>query len=172
LSRQVGGAEDRIMFGFGAHLDPAVALRRSLTELNQLMPAVLDERLAASFAAPDDQDAHRWLTTATVENQPYLVPDATAAARRPGDYGYRPSDDLAEDVRGIQRRLEERGMELLVLDQTRPDIGMPVVKVVVPGLRHFWARFAPGRLYDVPAALGRLPAPTPYEDLNPIALFV
>ena len=46
-------------------------------------------------------------------------------------------------------------MEMLVLDQTRPDIGLPVVKVIVPGMRQFWARFAPGRLFDVPVALGR-----------------
>ena len=46
------------------------------------------------------------------------------------------------------------------------------MKVVVPGLRHFWARFAPGRLFDVPVRLGRLAAPTPYEDLNPVPLFV
>ena len=48
-------------------------------------------------------------------------------------------------------------MEMLVLDQTREEIGLPVVKVIVPGLRHFWARFAPGRLYDVPARLGWVP---------------
>ncbi len=59
-----------------------------------------------------------------------------------------------------------------MLDQTRPDIGIPVVRVVVPGLRHFWARFAPGRLYDVPVALGRLAKATRYENLNPIPLFV
>jgi oxazoline/thiazoline synthase len=47
-----------------------------------------------------------------------------------------------------------------------------VVKVVVPGLRHFWARFAPGRLFDVPVRLGRLATPTPYEDLNPVPLFL
>ena len=46
-------------------------------------------------------------------------------------------------------------MEFLVLDQTRPDIGMPVARVIVPGMRHFWARFAPGRLYDVPVGMGR-----------------
>ena len=63
-------------------------------------------------------------------------------------------------------------MELLVLDQTRPDIGLPVVKVMVPGLRHFWARFAPGRLFDVPVRLGRIAAPTAYEDLNPLPIFV
>ena len=63
-------------------------------------------------------------------------------------------------------------MEMLVLDQTRPDIGMPVVKVVVPGLRHFWARFAPGRLYDVPVHMGALESPTAEESLNPVAVFI
>ena len=61
---------------------------------------------------------------------------------------------------------------MLILDQTRPDINMPVVKVVVPGLRHFWPRFAPGRLFEVPVELGRLTKPTPYDQLNPIPLFL
>jgi ribosomal protein S12 methylthiotransferase accessory factor len=47
-----------------------------------------------------------------------------------------------------------------------------VVKVLVPGLRHFWPRFAPGRLYEVPVRLGRLAEATRYEDLNPIPLYV
>jgi oxazoline/thiazoline synthase len=63
-------------------------------------------------------------------------------------------------------------MEVLVLDQTRPDIGLPVVKVIVPGMRHFWARLGPGRLYDVPVRLGRQAKPTPYEELNPIPMFL
>ncbi len=63
-------------------------------------------------------------------------------------------------------------MEVLLLDQTQPDLRLPVVRVIVPGLRHFWPRFAPGRLYDVPVELGRLAAPTPYDDLNPVPLFV
>jgi ribosomal protein S12 methylthiotransferase accessory factor len=63
-------------------------------------------------------------------------------------------------------------MEMLVLDQTRPEIGMPVVKVVVPGMRHFWPRFAPGRLYHVPVQLGWLPRPTDEGDLNPIPMFL
>jgi len=58
-------------------------------------------------------------------------------------------------------------MEFLVLDQTRPDIGMPVVRVIVPGMRHFWARFAPGRLYDVPVSLGHRTHPLLEADLNP-----
>jgi hypothetical protein len=49
---------------------------------------------------------------------------------------------------------EQAALDFLVLDQTRPDIEVPVVRVVVPGLRHFYRRFGPGRLYDVPIKLG------------------
>jgi oxazoline/thiazoline synthase len=40
--------------------------------------------------------------------------------------------------------------------------------VTVPGLRHFYRRFAPGRLYDVPVKLGWLDKPTLENDLNPV----
>jgi ribosomal protein S12 methylthiotransferase accessory factor len=171
----VSGRTDRepgeFMFGFGAHFDPRVALRRALTELNQLMPAVLDD-------GPDgvpgcgDLDLVRWWSVATRSNQPYLVPDPGEHPRVPGDYNYAACQDLLEDVAAIQNKVESLGMELLVLDQTRPDIGLPVVKVIVPGMRHFWARFAPGRLYDVPVRLGRQAQPTRYEELNPIPMFL
>ena len=58
-------------------------------------------------------------------------------------------------------------MEFLVLDQTRPDIGMPVARVIVPGLRHFWERFAPGRLFDVPVEMGLREERVAEADLNP-----
>ena len=58
-------------------------------------------------------------------------------------------------------------MEFLVLDQTRPDIGMPVVRVIVPGLRHFRERFAPGRLFDVPVEMGWRGNPLAEAELNP-----
>ncbi|CAM5360309.1 hypothetical protein SGLAM104S_07122 [Streptomyces glaucescens] len=46
------------------------------------------------------------------------------------------------------------------------------MKVIAPGLRPFWPRFAPGRLYDTPVALGHRPAALPEDQLNPIPLFV
>ncbi len=66
----------------------------------------------------------------------------------------------------------QQGMETLVLDQTRPDIGMNVVKVIVPGLRHFWPQLGAGRLYDVPVKMGWLSAPLTEEELNPIPMFL
>lgn len=167
VSRRVGAPQEDIMFGFGAHLDPRTALRRALSELNQLLPAVLGDRQVV-----EDKDAARWLTGATVENQPYLRPDSNVSPCTPDDFSGVQRNDVRDDVRAIVAAFAERGMDTLVLDQTRPDIGVPVVKVIVPGMRSFWARFAPGRLYDVPVQLGRIAEPTRYEDLNPLPLFL
>jgi ribosomal protein S12 methylthiotransferase accessory factor len=60
------------------------------------------------------------------------------------------------------------GYDFLVLEHTRPDIEVPVARVIVPGLRHFYRRFAPGRLYDVPVKLGLLDRPRSEAELNPI----
>jgi ribosomal protein S12 methylthiotransferase accessory factor len=171
LSRRTTGDSEGIMFGFGSHPDPQVALLRALTELNQLLPAVVTAGPNGHYGWDDDPDAAYWLRHASIANQPYLVPDPAVRPRRPADYGYVPCPDLADDVDLIRTRLEDLGLEMLVLNQTRPDIGLPVVKVIVPGLRHFWARLGPGRLYDVPVALGRLPERTSYDQLNPVPLF-
>ncbi|MDV6011618.1 TOMM precursor leader peptide-binding protein [Haloechinothrix sp. LS1_15] len=171
VSRRTGAPREDIMFGFGAHLDPRTALRRALTELNQLTPAVLDLDLDTDDGG-EDRDAVHWWRHATVANQPYLLPDTGVPARGPADLPDTSTSDIGTDVEAVRAALESRGMEVLALDQTRPDIGMPVVKMIVPGMRHFWARFAPGRLYDVPVELGRLAGPTPYVELNPLPLFL
>ncbi|GAA3849892.1 TOMM precursor leader peptide-binding protein [Saccharothrix violaceirubra] len=170
VSRRIGGPHDDVMFGFGAHLDPKVALRRALTELNQVMPAVC--ALREEDRPGLDVDLRNWLRDCTADNQPYLRPDPVLPVRRPGDFGYTPDDDLLTDVEAVRSTLERRGMEVLVLDQTRPDIGLPVVKVVVPGMRHHWSRLGPGRLYDVPVELGRVARPVAYEETNPVPMFL
>jgi len=61
---------------------------------------------------------------------------------------------------------------MLVLDQTRPDIGFPVVKVVVPGLRHFRPRFGPGRLFDASVTMRWLDRARKEDELNPVPFFL
>lgn len=170
VSRRLDGDREEIMFGFGAHLDPRLALRRALTELNQMMPQLIAAGAEGRYRC-EDPDMVGWLRHATVAQEPYVAPDRTRPALTPADYDYTPNADLLDDLMTLRNKVESLGMELLVLDQTRPDIGLPVVKVIVPGLRHFWARFAPGRLYDVPVKLGRLAQPTPYNQLNPTPMF-
>jgi ribosomal protein S12 methylthiotransferase accessory factor len=76
--------------------------------------------------------------------------------------------DAREQVTACVRLAKQAGLDFLVLDQTRPDIEVPVVRVIVPGLRHFYRRFAPGRLYDVPVKLGLRDRPLKENELNPI----
>jgi ribosomal protein S12 methylthiotransferase accessory factor len=134
-----------------------------------MLPALFD----GTPTGPNwDQDALAWWQTATLENQPYLVPASAQKARTKADYAMPVSDDLYTDVQHCIELVKSKGMELLVLDQTRPDVGLPVVKVIVPGMRHFWARFGPGRLYDVPVRLGRLPQPYTEDELNPHWMFL
>ncbi|WP_377270045.1 TOMM precursor leader peptide-binding protein [Peterkaempfera sp. SMS 1(5)a] len=172
VSRRTDKAAEDLAFGFGAHFDPRIALRRALTEMGQLLPAVCESRADGSGYRLRDPELMSWWTGATVRNQPYLTPDPGESARGPADYGHRARTDLREDIAVAERMVRAQGMELLVLDQTRPDIELPVVKVIVPGMRHFWARFAPGRLFETPVRLGRIARPSAFEDLNPIPLFV
>ena len=162
-----------ILCAFGSHYDPRLALRRALSEMNQFLHAVVDMKAdgTGQYRFPDDEN-HHWWRTATLENQPYLNPLHDAPLTRLEAYPVVEHDDILDDVRHFQRLVESRGMEMLVLDQTRSDIGLPVVKVIVPGLRHFWARYSPGRLYDVPVALGWQDRALSEDELNPIPCFL
>ncbi len=74
------------------------------------------------------------------------------------------------DVKLCQRIVESKGMEMLVLDQTRPDIGLRVAKVIVPGMRHIWKRLSARRLYNVPVSMGWLKEALTEEELNPFPM--
>jgi ribosomal protein S12 methylthiotransferase accessory factor len=172
ITRRTDGLPEQIVPGFGAHLDPKIALLRAVTEMNQMLSSpLLGPREKEADKERVDLDTAHWLDTATTANQPYLLP-AEGLSRTADSYARTWADDLADDVRACQTLLERAGMEVLVLDQTRPEVGLPVAKVIVPGLRHFWARLAPGRLYDVPVRLGWLARPFAEHELNPIPMFL
>lgn len=172
VSGRTDKAAEDITFGFGAHFDPRLALRRAVTEMSQLLASVADVGPGVGDYPSAESELVSWWTGATTRNQPYLSPDPAESPRAPDSYAYAPRTDLREDVETAEALVRAHGMELLVLDQTRPDVELPVVKVIVPGMRHFWARFAPGRLFDIPVRLGRLDRRTTYDALNPIPLFV
>ena len=173
LSQRTDCQPARILLGFGAHLDPRIAVLRAVTELNQVLASFFPvESHERDLDGIKETLTLNWLRTATLDNQPYLLPDVRVSPRVRSDYRNITTDDLMENVLACQALVERLGLEMLVLDQTRPDIGLPVVKVIVPGLRHFFARFAPGRLYDVPVELGWLRQPLLEEQLNPQPMFL
>jgi oxazoline/thiazoline synthase len=155
LSHATEGSEEIIEFGSGSHFDARIAALRSLTELNQF--------LSLGLSAGRNEG----VTPLRLQDHPYLTPNGEPPIRPDfsSKFGY---IDTREQVLACVRLAERHGLDFLVLDQTRPDIGVPVVRVIVPGLRHFYRRFAPGRLYDVPVKLGWREAPLPESDLNPV----
>jgi oxazoline/thiazoline synthase len=172
VSRRTDRPVEDLLLGFGAHVDPHTAALRALTEMNQFLPAVIATDPDGSTRYwIDDPGTLEWWETATLASEPYLLPaDGAEPSTR---HGFRElaSDDIAADVRGLVDLLAEHGHDVIAHDQTRPDIELSVVKVMAPGLRHFWRRLGPGRLYDVPPALGRTARPPTEDELNPKSIF-
>ena len=167
LSRRPDGPTEDIIYGAGAHAEARIAALRALCELNQCLTWLPRPGKGERRPTIDDPLALRWWKTAVLADCAWLAPAADEPLRTACDYPGTDSTDTREEVEDCRARVEARGMEFLALDQTRPDIGMPVARVIVPGLRHFWPRFAPGRLYDAPVRLGCRRRPLTEADLNP-----
>ena len=172
VSRRTDKEAEDILYSAGAHFDPRIAALRAMCELNQYFSSVRDVDAEGRGYLFDDPESLWWWRNVKLADHSWLAPDPRAARRRQADHATPETADAREDVELCRALVESKGLEFLVLDQTRPDIGMPVAKTIVPGLRHFWARHGPGRLYDVPVKMGWLDAPTPEANLNPIAVFI
>lgn len=174
ISYKVDSPVEDIILGYGAHFDAKVALGRALTELNQILPSVLLANADGTTQYPQYTDplAIAWWTTAILAEQPYLIPALQVTPKICADYTEIASDDLLDDVKLCQKIVEEKNMKMLVLDQTRPDIGLRVAKVIVPGMRHIWKRLGSGRLYEVPLPMGWLPESLKENQLNTFPMWM
>jgi bacteriocin biosynthesis cyclodehydratase domain-containing protein len=148
----------RFSIGFGCHLDRRIAIQRALTEVNQLLDVAAD--------SPPPWDA------AKLRSSAFLYPAATPPATTAPDPQEADVRDLTDALERVTNTLFARGMDVLVVNKTRPDIGLPVVQVAVPGLCHFWPRFGARRLYAVPVQLGWLERPRREDELNGALLFL
>ena len=149
-------AKDRFSIGFGCHLNPRLAIQRALTELNQLFDP--DGELRTPWDMNPAHPTH------------FLFPEGFCAATC--DLSPPASEDIRDDISYCIDRLSNAGMELIVVDKTRPDLGLSAVHVIVPGLRHFRPQLGPGRLYSVPKKMGWLAAENTEDEMNPVPLWL
>ncbi|MEV4708483.1 TOMM precursor leader peptide-binding protein [Actinoplanes sp. NPDC049316] len=159
-----------VLVGFGSHPDPAVAVGRALAEVNQFLPMVARSSGDRTRYAVEDPETLAWFTTVRIAEHPWLTP-SDAAPTTAATYASTATGDAAEDVRDCVRRAAGAGLDVIVLDQSRPDLELRVARVVVPGLRHFWRRLGPGRLWDVPHRLGRTGLAADETAMNPLSVF-
>ncbi|NYH89991.1 ribosomal protein S12 methylthiotransferase accessory factor [Actinopolymorpha rutila] len=129
--------------GYGCHSTHEIALLRALTEAAQM-------RLTIISGSRDDLDpAHyrgRAAKGAPRQSVEWLDHDGTLRTFGDGD-----RQDFAtfdEEIDWQLRRLEAAGIEsAVVVDLTRPEFGLPVARLVVPGLEMAfmeWNYFATG----------------------------
>ena len=161
--------QEFVDFGSGAHFDARIAALRAMTELNQFLSIGLMGGRSANPLSQEarEQASHDGGPVFRLRDHPYLTPTGASIIRPDAntDFGQL---DTREQVKACVRLAERAGLDFLVVDQTRPDIEAPVVRVIVPGLRHFYRRFGPGRLYDVPVKLGLRDRPLAEHELNPL----
>jgi YcaO-like protein with predicted kinase domain len=120
----------RRFHGAGCHPDRVIALARALTEAAQTrltyIAGIRDDLLPAEYEEPPTADVMDALLDALrQESAPHLFREVPSFA----------ADDLNHDLRWELERLRLAGITRVVaVDLTRPDFGIPVVRVVIPGL--------------------------------------
>jgi ribosomal protein S12 methylthiotransferase accessory factor len=154
-------SRENIEFGSGAHFDRRIALLRALTELNQFLS------IGLMGGGTGEKSSLDGITPLHLKDYPFLAPSSGPTIQPDSASTVGPLDNTREQVTACVDVAKRAGLDFLVLNQTRPDIEVPVVRVIVPGMRHFYRRFAPGRLYDVPVKLGLLDRPLSESELTP-----
>lgn len=132
LDRSIAGCR-AVCGGLGTHLDPRVALCRAVSELVQsraVFSAGSREDLGLMEAAHGDfnldlelQRTKGW----------WVDPNSPVAIDEIEDLS---TDSILDDLEIVLGRLDQAGFpNAYVADLTRPAIGIPVVRAIVPGLR-------------------------------------
>ncbi|WP_437673165.1 YcaO-like family protein [Sorangium sp. So ce131] len=125
------------MGGYGCHPAKEVALLRALTEAAQSRLTVITgarDDVRVSGNGPDEDLAAARGFLATHRDEP--------AERSFHDAPHHDGDTLDDDVAWELDRLRAAGIhQVIAVDLTRPELGIPVVRMVVPGLEP---------LYDIP----------------------
>lgn len=131
VDRDFAGNEGRVtMFaGHGCDLDTRRAVLRALTEATQAHSIVsMGARDTFEGTRPLPNRAPRLRRRLDVLHPRNLVPFRTPEEG---------SGDLWQDAQRVVARLAASGASrIIVVDLTRADLGVPVVRVIVPGLEH------------------------------------
>lgn len=157
---------DHSMVGYGAHLDPNIGLLRAATEMMQARALLI--RRWGSLKQPT---GFRGIEKEKID---YLVGD-TGGTIQFSDLRDRSTSDLAEDIEVLMKTLEKGGLEVLVVDNTREDLAIPAVKVLIPGIQRVdWAWLfgnellgsGSDRVFSVPHRLGLVDPPRRLGELD------
>jgi ribosomal protein S12 methylthiotransferase accessory factor len=144
------------IFGAAAHYSPRVAAVKAASEASQIAFTIVQLRGA-------DSEIGAWIREASTSLHPWLAPSFLAdPLPQPARLSPR------QQVESCVQAMSSLGLRPLMVDQSAPDTSLRTIRAIIPGMRHIWARFAPGRLYDVPVRMGWRDRPLTESELNPV----
>jgi putative methanogenesis marker protein 1 len=123
-----------LTLGIGTHLNPEVAAVKALLEVAQ-------SRLTQIHGAREDTvkgDASRKLGYERMKriNRMWLTEGGPNVPL--GDLPWLDTDDIYDDLQVARAKVNARGMsQMIVVDLTRKELGLPVARVIVPGMEVF-----------------------------------
>ena len=125
--------------GYGTHLDSRVALVRAITELAQTRAANIqgarDDLKRIQYKDNDEIYKRKWqfMTSSSLTGQNHQ--QNVINFSKIGTYV---NKDILSDINFILAVLKEAGIRrAIIVNLTNPDIGIPVVRAIVPGLETF-----------------------------------
>ena len=119
----------RVVYGAGAHVDRRIAYRRAVLELVQSAAAALHTaREFAPWAGFDPSPCR----DASATGEPRANPDLRTSASGELSTG---GDAIRSAVAALGQSLTADGRRPVAVELTRPEVGVPVVRLVVPGQR-------------------------------------
>ena len=122
-----------LCIGMGSHLCSDIAIIRALTEAAQ-------SRATQIHGAREDTKETHFLKKVGYErtkriNKRWFVNESEISFIDMPSYH---TDDFLDDISIVLNRLRKAGLDqVLVVNLTRDEIGIPVVRVIVPGLEHY-----------------------------------
>jgi thioglycine synthase len=116
--------------GHGTHPDARIALLRAITEVSQTRAANIqgarDDLRKIKYSDENTDDKRAWQFMASTKKIKF--------SEVPTFY----NEDILDDIKLIILRLKSVGLnQVIIVNLTNPDIGIPVVRAIVPGLETF-----------------------------------
>ena len=116
--------------GHGTHPDARIALLRAITEVSQTRAANIqgarDDLRKIKYSDENTDDKRAWQFMPSTKKIKF--------SEVPTFY----NEDILDDIKLIILRLKSVGLnQVIIVNLTNPDIGIPVVRAIVPGLETF-----------------------------------
>jgi ribosomal protein S12 methylthiotransferase accessory factor len=125
--------------GFGTHLDSRIALIRAIAELSQTRAANIqgarDDLRKIQYKENDEIYKRKWQFIPAKSSGAYQSKENNILFSEIKTYVKK---DILQDIQFILDRLKNAGLKrAIIVELTHPDVGIPVVRAIVPGLETF-----------------------------------